>query len=125
MVYRVRKATESSFRPTPAKAGGEPESRNLRTLDSRFSLRLIRPFGGFADGDTLDDPALLQAQETFAKHINLTLTPSFRESVTPRLLSQNALADSQRRDRGPRLGSSGLSQLDSVRQRFLVGVIAF
>jgi hypothetical protein len=23
-----------------------------------------------------DDPALLQAQETFAKHLNLTLTPS-------------------------------------------------
>jgi hypothetical protein len=27
-----------------------------------------------------DDPALLQAQETFAKHLNLTLTPSLDSS---------------------------------------------
>ena len=53
-----RKVVESSFRPTPAEAGSEPESRNLRTLDSRFSLRLIRVFGGFAgktDGGISDE----------------------------------------------------------------------
>ena len=43
-----------------------------RTLTPEEERKVSRRFAGRVP----DEPALLQAQETFAKHLNLTLTPS-------------------------------------------------